>query len=103
MKEFLDKYTPLEFDVAYINDREYFNGCLWPTKTSYFSANNLYKGFICKNETFDEQGRLIIFYGNTISCELEKITANLYQKYKLLNISFRNGKRSFFDLFFIFQ
>ena len=103
MKESLDKYTPLEFVVIDGNDLEYFNGCLWPTETYYFSANNLYKRFICKNETFDEQGRLIIFFGNTIFCELEKITANLNRKYKLLNVNFKDGKRSFFDLFFYFS
>jgi hypothetical protein len=99
MKENLDKYTPLEIQI----DVKDFNGCMWPTKTSYFSENYTNKRFICKNETFDEQGRLIIFYGNTIFCELEKITADLNRKYKLLNISFRDGNRSFFDLVFYFS
>ena len=85
MKELLDKYTPLELDI--------FDHCLWPTKTSYFSDNTQNKRFICKNETFDEQGRLIIFYGDTIFCELEKVTAKLNQKYKLMNASFEDGNR----------
>ena len=84
MKKFLDLYTPLELD----DHAE----CLWPTKTDYFSDNTKNKLFICKNETFDEQGRLIVFYGDTIFCELEKVTAKLNQKYKMLNSSFKDGK-----------
>ena len=96
MMELLDKYHPLE-----LHDHE--QGCLWPTKTSFFSDNLNNKIFICKNETFDEQGRLIIFYGDTIFCELEKVTAKLIQKYKLLNASFQDGDRSFLTLFSIFS
>ena len=54
------------------------NICLWPSE----NRKNFNKQFICKDETFDEQGRIVVFQSNVTHCELEKITADLLRRYQ---------------------
>ena len=68
------------------------NLCLWP----YSKSQTFRKNFICKNETFDEQGRLIINFDKKY-CPLEKITIELYRQYQPLVREFQDSK--FFQQF----
>jgi len=63
--------------------------CLLPIR-----KNGLRKLFVCKNETFDEQNRMIVFLDNSIHCELEKITLELYNQYQPCNERKRDGKKT---------
>ena len=107
MDKLLDENAPLE-----INDcldcmkksviPEFPNFCLWPIRSYFISDKNYNKFFVCKNETFDEQGRMIVFYGDTIFCELEKLTVELFQQYKPFVTVYRDRKISFSRFYFPF-
>ena len=103
MKKFLDENSPLElnerFDAVKKDDALKF--CLWPMPIIFSTANSFNKNFVCKNETFDEQGRLILFYSDTIFCELEKLTADLVEMYQPTVTAKEDGKRSFLPVFIL--
>ena len=65
--------------------------CLWPSeKSDLFN-----KQFVCKNDTFDEHGRMVVFLSNSFHCELKKITADIFRQYHLFeftNVHFKNCK-----------
>ena len=99
MRTFLDEQSPLELRYRFnsnglidVSKNGKYNFCLWP-----MSINSWDKLFVCKNETFDEQGRLILFYGKRIFCELEKLTSELVEKYQPSVPDFKGeeGKSSF--------
>ena len=96
MKTFLDENSPLELISGFYSmDITKYDLCLWPMSTVNSTANSYKKQFVCKNETFDEQGRLIIFCGKRIFCELEKLTSELVEKYQPFVHASEDGKRSF--------
>ena len=105
MKTFLDEQSPLELRYDLMKnmiDEKYakYVFCLWP-----MSTNSWDKLFVCKNETFDERGRLILFNSKRIFCELEKLTSQLVEKYQPSIPSFikgEEGKSSFLIQFEIF-
>ena len=97
MRKFLLEKTPLQLTncerscVKETSIREFPNLCLWPMPTA-FIENGFSKQYVCKNDTFDEKGRLIVYRSDTISCELEKITLELYQKYQPAVYKFEDSK-----------
>ena len=95
MNDFLIENGQLELDYGRaIKDSipDFPNLCHWP----YRRAQTFRKNFICKNETFDEQGRLIINFDRKY-CPLEKITIELYRQYQPLVREFQDSK--FFQQF----
>ena len=102
MNEFLDENAPLELHSSvYCKNCIKNILCLKPIGSAFTYEDHFNKQFVCKNETFDEKGRLIVFYSKTIFCELEKVTAELFEQ---LDIYFNDSKFYFLILFFhIFQ
>lgn len=94
MNEFLDENAPLELN--YCNFYNKNASCLWPMGSAFIYGDNFAKLFVCKNETFDEKGRLIVFYSKTIFCELEKLTAEIFRQFQPSNNDFKNSKSLFF-------
>ena len=102
MQKFLDENAPLELIYSY-RVPNFHDFCLWPMATVYSSSNSINKHFVCKNETFDEQGRLILFFSDKIFCELEKLTAELIDKYQPNVHALKDGKNSLFIKFYVFS
>ena len=97
MNEFLIENAALEFKNNFAKKNEMSdlqNMCIWPIKSSFINGN-YFKRFVCKNETFDEKGRLIVFYDKEIFCELQKLTAEFLRHYKPSISPFKDSKRSF--------
>ena len=97
MNKFLDENAPLELQYSYYSKDlmpDFNNFCLWPMATAFSAANSYNKRFVCANETFDEQGRLILFNYDTLFCELEKLTAELIEKYQPNVKALQDGKKS---------
>ena len=101
MKTFLDEQSALElrFNSIVVFKNIKYDFCLWP-----MSTNSWDKLFVCKNETFDEQGRLILFNSKRVFCELEKLTSELVEKYQpsVPDHKGEEGKSSFLVQFEIF-
>ena len=101
LKTFLDENSPFTLDYGFdvVNKDGVFTQdpkyCLCTMSTVISTSNSYNKQFVCKNETFDQQGRLILFYSDRIFCELEKLTAELVEKYQPSVPAFQDGKRSF--------
>ena len=100
MNEFLIENAAHEFHdncdyCAKKNEKsDILNMCLWPLEL-HFINGDYFKRFVCKNETFDEKGRLIVFYDKKIFCEIQKLTAELLRHYQPSSLAFENSKRSF--------
>lgn len=105
MNEFLDENAPLELNVTvYCKNCIKNILCLKPIGSAFTYEDHFNKQFVCKNETFDEKGRLIVFYSKTIFCELEKVTAELFEQYHPLDLYFKDSKFYFLSIFLsIFQ
>ena len=69
-------YSPTEFCIFILAD-------IWTNIGANYQ-------FVCKNQIFDEEGRVIIINDSSISCEMLKINKTFFDEFNLWNKEFSN-------------